>query len=434
MAIVIPEIAENGNSKETGEPEVKLWEKLEELPVENWDDFTTLFSRQVVEKKVVKKVEDKPVKQQSIKILDSKRSQNVGILVKSLNLDIENVKNAVFEFDLSVISLETLEKILENRATPDELSMLKEHVQNCPEAPLDKPDQFLYDLNGISNYEDRIICLTFQCSFFESLASIENKLSNLRLICEQLMSSRELQKVLALILTYGNYMNGGNMQRGQADGFNLEILPKLRDVKSKDNTFTFLHFIVSSYIKMYDEDRGTPEAKLPVPEPSDIERASTINFDDIESDLRKLKGDLLGCEKRTTKVINTSEEEHMEPFKSKMLSFIEQAKEKVRDVDENYHEGKNTFSGTMKFFDYIPKKKAGGDAPALEFFAPWSPFCHDFKEIWRNEQQRLLKEKVKEAEKIVKQKQSSRLKNLIIKKPRGGGLKEKLRMKEKMDS
>lgn len=26
-------------------------------------------------------------------------------------------------------------------------------------------------------------------------------------------------------------MNGGNMQRGQADGFGLEILSKLRDVK-----------------------------------------------------------------------------------------------------------------------------------------------------------------------------------------------------------
>lgn len=32
-------------------------------------------------------------------------------------------------------------------------------------------------------------------------------------------------------------MNGGNMQRGQADGFGLEILAKLKDVKSKGTTF-----------------------------------------------------------------------------------------------------------------------------------------------------------------------------------------------------
>lgn len=28
-------------------------------------------------------------------------------------------------------------------------------------------------------------------------------------------------------------MNGGNRTRGQADGFGLEILPKLKDVKSR---------------------------------------------------------------------------------------------------------------------------------------------------------------------------------------------------------
>jgi len=47
------------------------------------------------------------------------------------------------------------------------------------------------------------------------------------------MTSESLKKVLAIILALGNYMNGGNRQRGQADGFGLEILPKLRDVKSK---------------------------------------------------------------------------------------------------------------------------------------------------------------------------------------------------------
>lgn len=40
-----------------------------------------------------------------------------------------------------------------------------------------------------------------------------------------------MKKLFAIILTLGNYMNGGNGQRGQADGFGLEILAKLKDVK-----------------------------------------------------------------------------------------------------------------------------------------------------------------------------------------------------------
>lgn len=39
-------------------------------------------------------------------------------------------------------------------------------------------------------------------------------------------------QVLGLVLAFGNFMNGGNRSRGQADGFSLDILPKLKDVKS----------------------------------------------------------------------------------------------------------------------------------------------------------------------------------------------------------
>lgn len=54
------------------------------------------------------------------------------------------------------------------------------------------------------------------------------------------MTSEGLKKVLAIILALGNYMNGGNRQRGQADGFGLEILPKLRDVKSKGEKYVII--------------------------------------------------------------------------------------------------------------------------------------------------------------------------------------------------
>ena len=75
----------------------------------------------------------------------------------------------------------------------------------------------------------------------------------------------------------------------------------------------------------------------------------------------------------------------------------------------------------MKYFDYTPKKKGGESGAPEEFFSMWSPFCRDFKEIWRNEQQKILKERVKEAEKVVRQKQSLK-NNLMIKKPKVGGL------------
>lgn len=52
---------------------------------------------------------------------------------------------------------------------------------------------------------------------------------------QDLLECNALQDVMGLVLAFGNYMNGGNRTRGQADGFGLEILPKLKDVKSRVN-------------------------------------------------------------------------------------------------------------------------------------------------------------------------------------------------------
>ena len=42
------------------------------------------------------------------------------------------------------------------------------------------------------------------------------------------MASLPLKNVLETILALGNYLNGGS-ERGQADGFGLDILNKLKD-------------------------------------------------------------------------------------------------------------------------------------------------------------------------------------------------------------
>lgn len=93
--------------------ESPLWSQLEEVPLENMSEFTELFSRQVVTRKpTVKKVEV-TAKVAAVKLLDSKRSQNVGILAQSLHVDFQEIENAIYNFDTSIVSLESLQQIYE---------------------------------------------------------------------------------------------------------------------------------------------------------------------------------------------------------------------------------------------------------------------------------------------------------------------------------
>ncbi|XP_047508985.1 formin-like protein 6 isoform X1 [Pieris napi] len=422
------------NSVQNGQGEVDsgfkpLWLEIDETKLDNIDEFMDLFSRQVVKAPVKKKVEVK-TKIQPIKILDSRRSQNVGIFVQSSHLEFSEIENAIYNFDTSVVSLEVLQQMYELRATNEELEMIKEHLTNKPEIPLDKPEAFLHDLSGIPNFAERISCFMFQAEFEDAVNTTMHKLDNLKHTCEFLTSNESLKQLFAIILTLGNYMNGGNGQRGQADGFGLEILAKLKDVKSKQSTVTLLHFIVKTYMRQRGGALST-ECTLPVPEPGDVQRAAAIDFADVAANLGSLRKQLDGCKEKMSKVIDAyernpadvaNENKRIEVFKEKMTTFIDAAEEKLKTEDDNLSECKNRFISTVKFYQYKPRCGGVEDCEPKEFFSLWTSFCSDFKDIFKKEEQLAIKEKLKETKKM----HEVRKAQTVTQPKKEGGLKARL--------
>ncbi|KAG8189077.1 hypothetical protein JTE90_028626 [Oedothorax gibbosus] len=405
-----------------------LWQKLEETVPADLDEFTELFSRQTRERKPASKVKTKDKSKEVAKLLDQKRSQNVGILISSLRIEISDVENAVYNFDTSTLDLDALQAIYEIRPNTEELQSIKTHLELKNDIPLDKPEQFLYDLAQIPEYADRVSCIMFHAAFTETISSIENRLNNLKMTAEFLMTDADIQKVFGIILALGNYMNGGNRNRGQADGFGLEILPKLKDVKSKDNSLTLLHYIVRNYVKLYQKDCTLDKAKLPVPEPSDAERASLVNFDDIANDLKKLHSQIKSCEAKVEKVLSSSDEEHQQPFKDKMDAFLTKAYAEHKEQEENIEECKAKFNETMEFFSWKPKSGNPSEYPQ-EFFSYWRVFCNDFKDIWKKEIHRKAKEELERTRKKLQEIKEDRRANVVKVKDKPHGLKAKLAKK-----
>jgi len=410
-----------------------LWEIIEDIPIE-LDEFDDLFSRPVVKPK--KKEEEKvkkPSKAAVAKILDSKRSQNIGILIKSTHLDIAMIEDVVYNCDNGNLDYATLAQIKEITATSDELGKLKAHVKATPDIPLDSPDQFLLDMAGISHFNGRLDCFMFQTRFAESFGDIENRLNNIRSIIDFLTTSEGMKQVIAVILACGNYMNGGNRQRGQADGFAIDILPKVKDVKSKDNSNNLLAYIVHFCIVKYDEKKGTPEASIPVPEPADVEKCNHIDFDTQKVECDKLGADLDRVKKSTAKIVSESDETHKEPFQTKMNEFLEKADVDLKDLCDLLNDCKKKFFECMKFYKWTPKKGKLDDAKPEDFFSIWHPFCSDYKNMWKKEQAKVQKEMLKEERQKHREKKES-LQNVEVKKTPVGGLKAKLQRRKTRNS
>ena len=109
-----------------------------------------------------KSSDDKAPKVSVAKLLDQKRSQNVGIFIKSKHLEIHELENCIYNFDNSVIDFETLGQVKANQATKDEMMAINGHIEACPDIPIDFPEQFLLDLSQISNFNERLECFMFQ--------------------------------------------------------------------------------------------------------------------------------------------------------------------------------------------------------------------------------------------------------------------------------
>ncbi|XP_070509313.1 protein cappuccino-like isoform X2 [Chironomus tepperi] len=366
----------------------ELWKEIDETNLDNLDEFTELFSRQGVVPRVTKETTTMPKKIKAIKILDSKRSQNVGIFVRSIHVDFAEIEHAIYHCDTSVVSQETLQNIMAIRATNEELSMIKEAKasHNGSELPpLDAPENFLLKISEISSSAERISCIVFQDEFEEQCIMVSRKVHVVKSLCEFLLENEHLKEVFSIILTLGNFMNGGNRQRGQADGFGLEILGKLKDVKSKDPKITLLHFIVKTYITHARKSCGLTEIELPIPDPNDVDKSLHIDFGECQQQLNALKNKVEECKKTTEKVIAASAEEHVQPFKDKMEAFLTMATKKIESRLLKVEECKVLFIKTLKFYKYMAKSGTIDETTPAQFFEYWTSFTSDFNMIFKKE-------------------------------------------------
>ncbi|XP_034050683.1 formin-like isoform X3 [Thalassophryne amazonica] len=409
-----------------------LWGSLEE-PNINTKELEDLFSKTTMQPKkkpLADTYEKKTKTKKIIKLLDGKRSQAVGILISSLHLEMKDIQQAVLTLDNSVVDLETIEALYENRATSDELDNIKRHYETFREDEvklLDKPEQFLYELSQIPDFSGRAHCIIFQAVFLDTISSIRRKVDIVSNICKDLLECNSLRDIIGLVLAFGNYMNGGNRTRGQADGFGLEILPKLKDVKSRDNHMSLVDYVVLYYLRNVDKHAGTDKSVFPLPEPQDFFQAGQVKFDDLIKDSRKLKRDLAACLKDMEKVCCDSSEEHLQPFKEKMEQFVSAAQKEHSAEEERLSAAQKSFQETVNYFGVKPKTGEKEVSPNYVFML-WYEFCNDFKAAWNRQSKNISKQKMKEAQENIKKITAE--KRVETKKVNANSLKERLRQKE----
>ncbi|OAY77040.1 Formin-like protein 11 [Ananas comosus] len=209
---------------------------------------------------------------QYVKILDPKKSQNLAISLKALNVKVEEVCDAVMEGN--ELPAELLQTLLKMAPTTDEELRLR--LYNGDLSHLGPAEQFLKVLVGIPFAFQRLDALLFMASLPEEASALKESFSTLEVASKELKSSRLFLKLLEAVLKTGNRMNDGTF-RGGAQAFKLDTLLKLADVRGIDGKTTLLHFVVQEITR----SEGIRAARIEREQRNSI---SSVNSDELFND------------------------------------------------------------------------------------------------------------------------------------------------------
>ncbi|KFK39846.1 hypothetical protein AALP_AA3G295700 [Arabis alpina] len=188
-----------------------------------------------------------PSYNQENRVLDPKKAQNIAILLRALNVTIEEVCEALLEGNADTLGTELLESLLKMAPTKEEERKLREYKDDSP-VKLGHAEKFLKSMLDIPFAFKRVDAMLYVANFESEVEYLKKSFETLEAACEELRNSRMFLKLLEAVLKTGNRMNVGT-NRGDAHAFKLDTLLKLVDVKGADGKTTLLHFVVQEIIR-----------------------------------------------------------------------------------------------------------------------------------------------------------------------------------------
>ncbi|XP_058756146.1 formin-like protein 1 [Vicia villosa] len=291
-----------------------------------------------------------PLPNQENRVLDPKKSQNIAILLKALNVTIEEVCEALLDGSSDTLGAELLESLLKMAPTKEEERKLKEHKDDSP-TKLDVAENFLKAMLDIPFAFKRVEAMLYMVNFQSEIEYLRKSFQTLEVACEELRSCRMFLKLLEAVLKTGNRMNVGT-NRGDAEAYKLDTLLKLADVKGADGKTTLLHFVVQEIIRTegarlsstnqttnstLTEDVKCRRLGLQVvsnlsSELSNVKRAATMDSELLSSDVSKLSKGATNIAEIVKLIEKAGLDETSKKFTESMNNFVKMAEDEIMKI------------------------------------------------------------------------------------------------------
>jgi len=306
------------------------------------------------------------------RLFDERRRRQIWFML-ALMPDRSELPQAVANMDGSVLEPDRVDLLLSNLPSPAEEAIVKAAVNDTvleENEVWDIPEEFMMMLTSIPEYMVRVRLWGFLNSFQNIYGHLASSMADLASACLFLRESGRIEKLLALILYVGNYLNGGT-SRGRADGFDVDTLTKLSKLKASQRELagTLLDFIVGQMER--DSPQTLQAMYMPEQEFEAVHRARRHRLCDLKEELAGHIRTAAGYLQKIDKHCQTETDEALTRSREGLAGNLEL----LRKLSVEFEDVEKLFADLRTWYRIDQDKLKSTD----EFFGIWDEFLKDVK-------------------------------------------------------
>lgn len=311
----------------------------------------------------------KTKKDVDLRILNTRSAQNVLVLLHSLLKGIppEKMKQSILRCDTSVLTSSITEQLIRCLPPQDQIKRLTDIKKRGDE--LSKAEVFVATLGEIDGLMPRLQSINFKHCITDMIQIVEPNITDAIAACEEVKTSKRFAKILEMVLLFGNYMNSNSIY-GQAHGFHISFMTKLKDTKDSNNKQTLLHYLAEII------EREIPESLDFGKDLHHAEKAARINFESIREIVDEMKTSLENL-KSSLEMSNVSQLPG-DKFVEVMSDFALESNEKVGALEIMMNKMEKCYKEVGEYFTLDTKKYLIG-----EFFTDIKHFKESFAQAYK---------------------------------------------------
>ena len=314
--------------------------------------------------------------------LPTELAKQLGIVfrrMESLDIELEDLEVMLLSGDCKYSNINV--SIIENLCrlvTDDSINIVKDYTTKYPNVLLTLEEKSLLRLGRLSHVVLRFKLVLFILNFDDEIKNIERNLIVIRNCCKKLMGSSEIRLLFAIILYFGNFMNARFDSFKDATAFCIELLPRLKETKTGDNSSTFLEFITGYYLLMVMD--GSAISIVPFPDIEDLLIASNVRFEDLQKSVMYLNTQLIKIRESTEgSICKDSMNKESKLDREQVVIFFQNAEQQMEKINKLSTDCNEIYRKSLIYF-YGDINEGMDRIDNVRFFTIWSEFAIMFKE------------------------------------------------------